>query len=271
MYKLNCIVLGDDPGRIFEIKIAPTESVSALQKVIKEENKQQFDRVDAKNLKLWKVDLPVDDALKRTLESLELNKMESPSPVKKLQKVFSEIPEDEHLHIVIQGPRAADLVPSESLHLNCVVFGDNSIFAVEIAQTQTVEYLKHLIKDRTKPQFDHVPAHQLKLWKVKINLDHLHLINAIGDLGAELKASTQLSKVFTDGVERGCIHVVIRHIPVIVGRRLAYLEEGAGTPSTDGKPLPFAKKQEEQVGYLCNRPRTAADPVPVTLLEPIFA
>ncbi|KAG2336544.1 hypothetical protein BDR05DRAFT_1063613 [Suillus weaverae] len=268
MYKLNCIVLGDDPGRIFEIKIAPTESVSALQKVIKEENKQQFDRVDAKSLKLWKVDLPVDDALKRTLESLELNKMESPSPVDEMLEVFDNAPPRKRLHIVIQGPHA---VPSESLHLNCVVFGDESIFAVEIAQTQTVDDLKDLIKDRAKPQFDHVPAQQLELWKVNINLDNLHLLNAIGDVGVELKALTQLSKVFTDGVERGCIHVVIQHIPVIVGRRLAYLEEGAGTPSIDGKPLPFAKKQEEQVGYLCNRPRTAADPVPVTLLEPIFA
>ena len=56
MYKLNCIVLGnDDPGSIFEIKIALTESVSALQNIIKEQNKHEFDGVDAKTLKLWKV------------------------------------------------------------------------------------------------------------------------------------------------------------------------------------------------------------------------
>ncbi|KAG1764488.1 hypothetical protein EV702DRAFT_982040 [Suillus placidus] len=165
MYELNCIVLGDDPRHVFEIKIAPTDSVSALQKVIKDAKKPEFDHVAADILKLWKVDLPVDDALKNTLESLELNELESPSSVKKLQKVFSEIPEDEHLHIVIQGPLSAS---SEPLHLNCIVFGDDPthIFPVSVAQTQTVGDLRKVIKEENKQQFDRVDAKSLKLWKV---------------------------------------------------------------------------------------------------------
>ncbi|KAG1831185.1 vacuole effluxer Atg22 like-domain-containing protein [Suillus subalutaceus] len=53
IYKLNSIVLGNDPCRVFEIKIAPTESVSTLQKVIKDAKKPQFDRVAADGLEIW--------------------------------------------------------------------------------------------------------------------------------------------------------------------------------------------------------------------------
>jgi hypothetical protein len=49
------LVLGDDPSHIFEIKIAPTESVSALKELIKEKKSPQFDDVPADYLKLWKV------------------------------------------------------------------------------------------------------------------------------------------------------------------------------------------------------------------------
>ncbi|KAG1904999.1 uncharacterized protein F5891DRAFT_1183658 [Suillus fuscotomentosus] len=86
---------------------------------------------------------------------------------------------------------------------------------------------------------------------------------------------TELSNVFADGIERGCIHIVVQHpaiarqIPA-VDRRIAYLKKGAGSPSAGAKPSAFSMKQDQQE-YLCNRPRRAADPVPITLLEPIFA
>ncbi|KAG2086816.1 uncharacterized protein F5147DRAFT_791669 [Suillus discolor] len=43
-----------------------------------------------------------------------------------------------------------------------------------------------------------------------------------------------------------------------------------GTPSAGAKLSAFSTKQDQQE-YLCNRPRRAADPLLVTLLEPIFA
>jgi hypothetical protein len=54
-YKLNCLVSGGDLSHIFEIKIAPTESVSALKELIKEKQKHAFRDVDANRLDLWKV------------------------------------------------------------------------------------------------------------------------------------------------------------------------------------------------------------------------
>ncbi|KAG1853078.1 hypothetical protein F4604DRAFT_1933348 [Suillus subluteus] len=61
IYKLNSIVLGDDPCRVFEIKIAPTESVGTLQKVIKDAKKPQFDRVAADGLEIWLVKINLND------------------------------------------------------------------------------------------------------------------------------------------------------------------------------------------------------------------
>ncbi|KAG1766753.1 hypothetical protein EV702DRAFT_980692 [Suillus placidus] len=55
MYKLNCIVLGDDPSRIFAVDIGETQTVSELREVIQDEKKPEFDHIDADRLKLWKV------------------------------------------------------------------------------------------------------------------------------------------------------------------------------------------------------------------------
>ena len=52
---LNCIVLSDDPSHVFPVKIARTESISTLKKMIKEEKKPAFDHVPTDTLSLWKV------------------------------------------------------------------------------------------------------------------------------------------------------------------------------------------------------------------------
>ncbi|KAG1851048.1 hypothetical protein DFJ58DRAFT_729029 [Suillus subalutaceus] len=230
MYKLNCFVLGDDPRHIFEIEIALTESVSALRKA---------------NVIFWKVDLPVDETIEHNLSSLTLDTKESLSP-------------DEHLHIVIQGPPAVPSGPLRlKLKLNCIVLGDDPshAFEIKIAPTESVSALQKAIKDAKKPHFDHVAADNLKLWKVKINLNDPHLLNAIGDEGVELKPLTELSKVFTDGVERGCIHVVVRHPAVARGRsmedpndHMAELNKASGGGCPDQAFIPRAAKFPEDAG-----------------------
>ncbi|KAG1791477.1 uncharacterized protein BJ212DRAFT_1477883 [Suillus subaureus] len=83
------------------------------------------------------------------------------------------------------------------------------MFWAMIAQTQTIGDLREAIKDKKKQQFDHVYADHLELWQVKINLNDLHLLNTIVDESMELKLLMELSKVFMDGVEHGCIHVMV--------------------------------------------------------------
>ncbi|KAG1837969.1 hypothetical protein DFJ58DRAFT_846251 [Suillus subalutaceus] len=210
MYKLNCIVLGNVPCRVFEIKIAPTASVSALQNVIKGAKKPQFGHVTADSLELWKVNLLVDNALKHTLESLELNKMDLLSPV-------DEMLEHKYLHIVIQGPPA---VSSGLLHLqlNCIVLGDvpRHVFEIKIAPTASVSALQQAIKDAKKPRFDHVAADSLKLWKVDLPVDDV-LKRTLESL--ELNEMESISpvdevlEVFDNAPQHKHLHIVIQCPP----------------------------------------------------------
>ena len=53
--KLNCIVLGDNPRRIFPVNIERTEIVGDLKEVIKDKKRPEFDHVATDRLELWKV------------------------------------------------------------------------------------------------------------------------------------------------------------------------------------------------------------------------
>jgi len=90
---LNCLILDDDSSHIFSVKILQTDTVSNLKKVIKEENKHEFDGVDAKHLKLWKVDIDPE----------KKEKLDLPDDAKEL-KPLTVGPEDGHLHILVQHP-----------------------------------------------------------------------------------------------------------------------------------------------------------------------
>ena len=57
-------------------------------------------------------------------------------------------------------------------------------------------------------------------------------------------------------------------IPVLLEERAAYLMDKPPAPSSGAKV--FDTTQEKRV-YLCHRPPEAEDPVPVTLMEPVFA
>jgi hypothetical protein len=59
-------------------------------------------------------------------------------------------------------------------------------------------------------------------------------------------------------------------INIPVGGRYEYLENDTEAPSIAGIPQNFSRMQEKKE-FLCSRPREASGPVPVTLLEPIFA
>ncbi|KAG2054009.1 hypothetical protein BDR06DRAFT_1008193 [Suillus hirtellus] len=273
--KLNCIVLGDNPRRMFPVNIEQMEIVGDLKEVIKDKKRLEFDHVATDCLELWKVDLPIDEMIEHNLNNLTLDPMKSLSPVDEMVEIFPDASLCKYLHIITQCLPAMSSGPL-CLKLNCIVFGDDPchIFPVDVKQTKTVSDLKNVIKVAKKPEFDHVAADCLELWKVKINLNNIQLWNAIMDGGIELHPLTKLSDVFADGIERGCIHIVVkhpaiaRHIPA-VDRQIAYLKKGAGTPSAGAKPSAFSMKQDQQE-YLCNCSCRAADPVPITFLEPIF-
>ncbi|KAG1786726.1 hypothetical protein EV424DRAFT_1551360 [Suillus variegatus] len=61
------------------------------------------------------------------------------------------------------------------LKLNCIVLGHNprQIFPVDIELTKTVGHLREVIKDKKKPEFDHVATDRLELWKVDLPVNEM--------------------------------------------------------------------------------------------------
>ena len=60
-FSLNCFILGDNPDRMFTVKIPKTENVSILKDLIKEKNPSSLGNIDAKNIDLWQISFPIDD------------------------------------------------------------------------------------------------------------------------------------------------------------------------------------------------------------------
>jgi len=102
--ELNCLVLGDDSSHIFSVKIASTESVFTLKKAIRDEKNNAFQHVDADSLILWKVSIPVGSEFQDKFSELILDDTKSLSAVDRLSNIFSDVPQDRHLHIVVRAP-----------------------------------------------------------------------------------------------------------------------------------------------------------------------
>jgi hypothetical protein len=101
--KLNCLVLGQDRSRVFQVTLNRTKSIADLKEGIKKKKKAVFDHVAADTLVLWKVSVRVDNELERDVESLTLAEEESlSSPIEELGDVFS--PERGYVHVVVQPP-----------------------------------------------------------------------------------------------------------------------------------------------------------------------
>jgi hypothetical protein len=101
---LNCLVLGDEPERMFTVKIPKTDNVSILKKLINEKNSNSFGNIDSKNIDLWKVDLHIDELGEEPVH-INLDTYTKLSPPRlKLSSVFEGTVDDEHLHVIAKAP-----------------------------------------------------------------------------------------------------------------------------------------------------------------------
>ena len=105
---INCLVLGDDASHTFPIKIAKSDTVGSLRKLIKEEKSHTFQHVDADTLVLWKVSILVNWSLTQNLSNCTFADESSLLPVDELSEVFSDSPARRHLHIVVSAPPASE-------------------------------------------------------------------------------------------------------------------------------------------------------------------
>ncbi|SRR5258707_5813877 len=98
-FLLNCFVLGDDEDKVFTVEIAKDKNVGILKKFIKAENPHALNRVDAKDLDLWKVCRPLDNPASKKPRAgppLIINK--------RLSSLWDGDPSDDDLHILVKAP-----------------------------------------------------------------------------------------------------------------------------------------------------------------------
>ncbi|KAF8924810.1 hypothetical protein BGZ47_003681, partial [Haplosporangium gracile] len=104
------------------------------------------------------------------------------------------------------------------LTLNCLVDGlpTSRAFSIKIAFGDTVGDLKKLIKTEQTPAFDDITVDQLNLWCVSIPDDDDDddvpiLLEAVSTKDKKkLKATRELSEVFTEKPPKSTIHVIVQ-------------------------------------------------------------
>ena len=109
---LNFVFRVDEkPNLYFTVKILKTKNVSILKRLIKEELSPCLNHVDAAELVLSQVSLPVDN-LEESLKNVDLAQLD---PLLRLSDVFPRV-EEKRLHVIVQAP--TDSKPTSAfLHL----------------------------------------------------------------------------------------------------------------------------------------------------------
>jgi len=107
---LNCLLLGDsnDPEKIFTVEIEKNKNVSVLKDMIKGKKSNSLSDVDASDLVLLKVSVP----LGHVNGPLRIPKPETCTkfspPYKKLSLFFSDPVLPMYLHVLVQNPLAGE-------------------------------------------------------------------------------------------------------------------------------------------------------------------
>ena len=100
---LNCFVLGDDPDRMFTVKIPKTDNVSILKSLIKKEKARHFNHIDASDLDLWQASFPFDD-LETELKNINLARyLKLSPPGKELAAFFTDVAGG-CIHVMVKAP-----------------------------------------------------------------------------------------------------------------------------------------------------------------------
>ncbi|KAG0195537.1 hypothetical protein BGX28_001181, partial [Mortierella sp. GBA30] len=108
MSQLNlfCVVDGESTSSAFSVKATSTGTVYDLKELIKAKKAVDFHNVDANNLTVWRVSVPISDGeLPLLLSTLPEDKRKL-GPAMRLSKMFPEELPEETIHIIVQRPPA---------------------------------------------------------------------------------------------------------------------------------------------------------------------
>lgn len=93
-----------DEKNPFSVEIQPDTTIHGLKKAIKEEQRPKFDRFDANNLTLFKVDIPDDDNLEENVNQFLVTKPKALRVTWELSDYYETTPPEEMVHILVQPP-----------------------------------------------------------------------------------------------------------------------------------------------------------------------
>ena len=107
--RVFCLVDGEPTSRAFPVEIAFDDTVAGLRDLIKTEMTPGFDDIDANNLTIWQVSVPVteDDKVPIKLDGLDEKKKLMPTDDR--SDVFIEKPSKKTVHIIVQRPPRGNL------------------------------------------------------------------------------------------------------------------------------------------------------------------
>ncbi|KAG0247163.1 hypothetical protein BG011_001931, partial [Mortierella polycephala] len=103
---LFCLVDGETTSNAFPVKIASDDTVGGLKELIKAESAMKFKDVNANDLTLWRVSIPVsddDDEILILLNNVTDKDKKKLGPTTRLSKLFPESP-DVNTYILVQRP-----------------------------------------------------------------------------------------------------------------------------------------------------------------------
>lgn len=100
---INCWVRGSDTQEVFQVNISKTETVAALQVVIKNMWLNLFRNVSANTLSLYKLKNPVPTPVKEHLRKIILSEHAErlEEALQELSEVFLVPLPEHHIHIIV--------------------------------------------------------------------------------------------------------------------------------------------------------------------------
>ncbi|CAG8784971.1 11539_t:CDS:1, partial [Dentiscutata erythropus] len=100
---LMCLIQGNSLTNAFEVDIEKNKTISKLKDAIKKKNARTFSNIDAKDIKLWKVEIP--DNRNDQLNNFSFHDQDELLAMKKISKYFPFTLPEEHVHVIVKLPR----------------------------------------------------------------------------------------------------------------------------------------------------------------------
>lgn len=90
----------------FSVKIDENETIDILKELIKEKKKNDFHDIDADKLKLWKVNISIEDTSALENLVLENNKEKGVQELLPMDDIadFFSAPPKKHIHVIVERP-----------------------------------------------------------------------------------------------------------------------------------------------------------------------